>query len=267
MKIKNILITCLLLFTANTYAAEDMQLPLSPINMPPAFDAEYVIKASGLNVGKLKVKLTQEDAEHWIYYSHTKATGLAAVFAGSDPVTDTANLVLLNDTIRPIFYERVRISKGADKSERVYYQWDKQLAQSEYKDRKQGINLNDLTTDKFTLQLLIMANINNIPENMTLPIISKAELKDYQIVNRGPVKLETIYGELDTILIERIKDDSSYRIWADPASYGLPLQIERIKEGSTEYIVKIQESSLHNDNSKVVAQITSRPQSSYFQSR
>jgi hypothetical protein len=149
----------------------------------------------------------------------------------------------------------------------VFYQWENLLAQSQYKDRELEVMLNEQTTDKFTLQLLVMANINIIPEKMTLPIISKAKLKNYEIVNLGIVKLNTIYGERDTVLIERIKGDSSYRVWADPESHGLPLQIERIKEGKTKYIVKLEESSLLQSSEKITSQSMNHQQPSYSQSR
>ena len=266
MIIKNTLIACLLLFT-NSIFAQDFSLPLTAPNMPPPFSAAYGLKLGGMNVGKLDVKLTQVDSENWTYHSSSVALGLAAMFVGSDAVTDTSKLQLLDGKIRPISYERIRITNNADKSERVVYQWDTKLAQSEYKDRKLEVSLNDLTTDLFTMQLLIMANINNIPEKMTLPVITKAKLKNYQIVNLGVVKLNTIYGERDAVLIERIKKDSSYRIWADLALHGLPLQVERIKEGKTEYVVKIEDSSLHKASEKITTQSMNSPQSSYFQSR
>ena len=264
MDTKNILIVCLLSF-ANSLSAQDFSLSLTTHNMPPAFTAEYAVKVGGLNVGKLEVNLTQVDAENWTYHSSSTALGLAAMFVGSDAVTDTSTLQLLDGTIRPVFYERIRKTKKADKSERVTYQWNNLLAHSQYKDRELEVKLNEQTTDKFTLQLLIMSNINNIPEKMTLPIISKAKLKNYEIVNFGVVKLNTIYGERDTVLIERIKDDSSYRVWADPKSHGLPLQIERIKEGKTEYIVKLEESSLLQSSEKITSQSMSHQQPSYFQ--
>ena len=223
-------------------------LPLSAKNIPPAFTAKYVVKVGGMSMGKLEVNLTQDNATNWTYHSHSSASGLASIIIGNNNVTDTAKLTLLNEQILPTFYERIRKTKEVDKSERVFYRWDKKQAQSKYKDRKLDVALNELTTDKFTLQLLIMANINNIPEKMTLPIISKAKLKQYDIVRVGTEKLETVYGERDTIIVERIKGDSSYKIWADPNTHGLPLQIERIKEGDTEYIVKLEKSSLFTNS-------------------
>ena len=262
--IKDTCIACLLLFASNV-SAQDFPLPLTAPNLPPAFNAEYVIKAAGLNMGKVDVNLTQVDPENWTYHSSSTALGLAAIFVGSDAVTDTSKLKLLDGEIRPTFYERIRITKKADKSERVFYQWDKQLAQSEYKDRKLEVDLNESATDLFTLQLFIMANINNIPEKMDLPVISKAKLKNYQILNLGKVKLKTIYGERDTVLIVRMKENSSHRIWADLELHGLPLQIESIKEGKTEYIVKLEDSSLHKPSEKITTQTMNHPQSSYYQ--
>ena len=86
-------------------------------------------------------------------------------------------------------------------------------------------------------------------------------------MNLGRETLQTSYGERETIIVERIKGDSSYKIWADPQSYGLPLQIERIKEGKTEYIVKIEDTSLLKASEKITTQTMNYPQSSNYQSR
>ncbi|MFK7795545.1 MAG: DUF3108 domain-containing protein [Gammaproteobacteria bacterium] len=266
MNMKNIFIACLLLF-ATSVSAQDFSLPLTAPNMPPAFTAEYAVKVGGLSMGKVDVNLIQVDSENWTYNSSSTALGLAAMIVGSNAVTDTSKLQLVDGAIRPIFYERIRITKKADKSERVFYQWEQQLAQSEYKDRKLEVNLNESATDLFTLQLSIMANINNIPKQMNLPVITKAKLKNYQILNLGNVKLKTIYGERDTALIVRKKEDSSYRIWADLELHGLPLQIESIKEGKTEFIVTLEDSSLHKLSEKITTQSMNHPQSSYFQLR
>lgn len=266
MTMKTTLLACLLLFTSHV-SAQEFSLPLTAPNMPPAFTAEYAVKVGGLSMGKVEVNLTQVDPENWTYHSSSTALGLAAMFVGSDAVTDTSKLQLVDGAIRPIFYERIRVTKKADKSERVFYQWDAQLAQSEYKDRKLQVNLNESATDLFTLQLSIMANINSIPKQMDLPVITKAKLKNYQILNLGNVKLNTIYGERDTVLVVRKKEDSSYRIWADVELHGLPLQIESIKEGKTEFIVKLENSSLHKASNKITTQTMNHPQSSYFQSR
>lgn len=245
----------------------EIALPLSVKNIPPAFTASYAVKFGGMSVGSLEVKLSRDDDNHWTYHSSSSANGLAALFVGSNDVTDTAKLALYDGTIRPTSYERIRITSEADKSERVFYQWDEKQAQSQYKDREQAIDLDDTTTDKFTLQLLIMSNIHHIPNKMTLPVISKAELKQYEIVNSGRETLNTVYGQRDTIIVERIKDDSSYKIWADAEHHGLPVKIERIKQGKTEYVVILEESSLFQASEKVTTQTMNSPQSSYFQPR
>ncbi len=259
------LLSALICFSYTVNA--EVLLPLSTSNMPPAFTAKYAVKVGGISMGKLEVTLTQDDTNNWTYHSHSSASGLASIIVGSNNVTDTSKLSLLDNHIRPTFYERIRKTKEADKSERVSYHWDQQQAKSQYRERHLDVALNDLVTDKFTLQLLIMANINRIPEQMTLPIISKAKLRQYEIVNVGSETLNTAYGQRNTIIIERIKDDSSYKIWADPNAYGLPLQIERIKEGKTEYMVYLEESSLFQASEKITTQSMNSPQSSYFQPR
>ena len=138
--------TLLLLLSLPLLANADMSLVLSTDNIPPAFSAKYAVKVGSMSMGELEVALTQDDESNWTYQSQSSASGLAAIFVGSNNVTDTAKLSLFDSVIRPTFYERIRKTKKADKSERVFYQWDQLQAKSEYKDRKLDITLDDLTT-------------------------------------------------------------------------------------------------------------------------
>ena len=251
------------LFTPLNHASETL-LTLHPDNIPPGFTARYTVKAGGLSLGELTVTLKQNDASHWTYHCVSSASGLAAVFAGAEPVTDTAKLQLLDNVIKPVSYERIRKTRKADKSERVVYQWQNQLAKTSYKDRQNHITLQANITDQFTLQLLIMANIKRMPASITLPVISKAKVKQYQIFNLGAAKVNTVYGQREAILVERKKGDSAYRIWADANAYGLPLQVEGIKAGKTEYRAYLTKTSLIASNETRPALAAKRPQSSYY---
>ena len=250
------------LFTPLNHAGEAWPA-LNPANIPPGFTARYTVKAGGLDMGELKATLRQHDASHWTYHCTSSASGLAAVFVGAEPVTDTVRLQLFDNVIKPVSYRHIRKTGRTDKSEQVIYQWQNQLAKTRYKDRRNDITLHANMTDKFTLQLLIMANINHIPAAFTVPVISRAKLRQYQIVNLGAVKINTVYGQREAILVERRKGDSAYRVWADANAYGLPLQGERIKEGKTEYRAYLTGTSLitANEDKPIAAK---PPQSSYY---
>ncbi|MEM7304198.1 MAG: DUF3108 domain-containing protein [Pseudomonadota bacterium] len=210
-------------------------------------------------VAKVSYKLSHPDKDTWLYTSSSKAQGMAALFAGNNSVKDKADLKLIGDEILPVFYERDRKTKNEDKSEDAVYMWDENIAKTSYKDRKAEIDISDNIIDKFTIQLLIMANYNKIPDYMVIPVISKAKIKEYEIINYGHDSVDTVFGKRDAIKVERKRDESSYIIWADPNAHGLPIQIQKVEDGKVEYTVKIQDSSLIKDKKSV----TTNPQSSY----
>ena len=237
-------ILSLLLLMACTTHLQAKELILTPENIPPAFNAEYTVELKGMTVAKVTYQLAQPEADTWLYSSSSRATGIAAVFAGSNSVNDKADLKLMGGEILPVFYERERKTKKEDKSENAIYVWDEQIAKTSYKDRKTDIDLSSDIIDKFTIQLLIMANVNDIPDYMVLPVISKAKVKEFEIINYGADTIDTVFGKKETIKVERKRKDSSYIIWADPDAYGLPLQIQKLEDGKLEYTVKIQKSNL-----------------------
>ncbi|MEM8844868.1 MAG: DUF3108 domain-containing protein [Pseudomonadota bacterium] len=240
------------------------ELELTPENIPPAFSAEYSVVLGGITVAKVTYKLTKPSPDTWFYTSSSSPQGLASLFAGSNTVTDKADLKLIDNEILPVYYERERKTRKEDKSEFATYIWENEIAETSYKDRKADIDLSDNIIDKFTIQLLIMANVNNIPDYMILPVISKAKVDEYEIINYGPEQIDTVYGKRDAIKVERKKDESSYIIWADLNAHGLPLQIQKVEDGKVEYTVRIQNSTLIT--TKKVRSSTIQ-QSSYPQSR
>ena len=251
-----ILLNLLFVFTTALSANE---LELTPENIPPAFSAEYDVVYSGLTVGKVTYQLTHPDKDTWIYTSTSKPQGLVAMFSGQNPVTDKAELKLMGDEILPIFYERDRKTSKGDRSESATYIWDQNIAKTSYRDRKTDIDLSTNIIDKFTIQLLIMANAKSLPDYMLLPVIAKAKVKEYEIINYGPETIDTVYGERDTIKVERKRDESSYIIWADSNAHGLPIQIQKMEDGKLEYTVRIQNSTLISDKKSA----TTNQQSSY----
>lgn len=236
-------LSLLILFTC-TGSLMAKELTLTPENIPPVFNAEYSVVFGSMPVAKVTYGLSQPEPDTWIYTSTSQAQGLAAVFADSDTVKDRADLKLMGNEILPVFYERERKTKKEDKSENAIYFWDENIAKTSYKDRETDIDLSSDIVDQFTIQLLIMANASDIPDYMVLPVISKAKVKEYEIINYGMDTIETVFGKREAVKVERKRKDSSYIIWADLSAHGLPIQIQKVEDGKVEYTVKIQNSTL-----------------------
>ena len=243
MRILNFTIV-LLLACISTVNAQDLRL--SEQNIPPEFTASYDVRKSSLKVGELNVAFEQTEPGKWIYQSTTTATGIAALFLKDGKITDRTELQLVNEFIRPVAFEHVQVTASKDRSQRVQFDWQTGTAQAEYKDRSNIIPLQENTFDNFSLQLLLMANVAALPDEMSFPVISKAKSKQYKFYKVGKEVIETTFGKLETVLVERRKDNkkkSTYRFWVDPNNYGLPLQIEKVEYGKTEYFAQITETS------------------------
>lgn len=233
-----------LLFSTNAHT-DTSKLSIHENNIPPVFSAKYQIKAGGMNMGEIKVGLAQNNTHEWIYSSRAKTRGLAALISGGQNMSETSHLQLIGDNIRPVFFERIKVSGSENKSERVTYAWHKNNVHATYKDRVLNDSIHKYSLDLFTLQLSLMSNINNIPEKTKVTAISKAKLKDYLIIKHANETLETVYGLRNCVVIERKRGDASYKIWADADTHGLPIQIQHLKKGKAEYTVSLVKSSLH----------------------
>ena len=201
----------------------------------------------------------------WVYHSSTTPKGLAAIFLNNQAVTDRTLLQLNDQTVRPVSFEHIQKTNRKDRSQYVDFDWTNNKATTQYKGISKELDLPENTFDNFSLQLLLMANVNNLPEQMQLPVISKGKFKQYQFYKVGEQVITTVYGESQTILVERRKDNekkSTYKFWVDPNHYGLPLQFEKIENGKREYIARITKSSFIPLPESGGVQAATNPQSS-----
>lgn len=243
----SIIFVVLLSLIAGPAFAESTILKLSEKNIPPIFEASYQLEKGSLQVGILDVALEKPSNQQWLYHSSTRATGVATIFLGKKPITDHSQLMLFNESIVPISFEHIQKKGKKDRSQYVSFNWQQKTAQAKYKEKDNIIPLEENMFDNFSVQLLLMANIHNLPNEFTLPVISKAKRKPYNFYKIGLEKLSTSLGVIETMLIERRKDNeknSTYRIWAAVDAHGLPLQIEKIENGKQEYIAKIISANL-----------------------
>ena len=96
----------------------------------------------------------------------------------------------------------------------MQFDWSNNIATAQYKGLTRELELQENTVDNFSLQLLLMANVNALPQEILLPVISKGKAKEYKFYTVGKETINTVYGEVETILVERRKDNdkkSTYR--------------------------------------------------------
>ena len=198
----------------------------------------------------MQIALEKQQADKWIYTSATIPIGIAAVFLSDQPITDRTELRQTNNVIRPVLFEHIQKNEKKDRSQLVQFDWNKNIATAQYKGLTRELDLHENTFDNFSLQLLLMANVDTLPQEILLPVISKGKAKEYKFYTVGKETITTIYGEVETILVERRKDNekkSTYRFWVDPSIHGLPLQFEKEEHGKSQYMAKIVTTSFLPD--------------------
>ncbi|MGH8501315.1 MAG: DUF3108 domain-containing protein [Gammaproteobacteria bacterium] len=197
------------------------------------FSARYHIKKAGLNVIATTITLTR-GAENIVYRSEAEPIGMASWLFGDHRIYEQAVLEQVDGQVIPLNYRYTH--KGSDKNRNEYYRynWDRNVAQVNFRGEHKALKIPDGTLDNFSLQLALIQDARNGRTKLTYPVISKGELKTYTFTNLGRETIETPLGEFEAVKLERRKHDdenTTYTTWYAPRLNYLPVKVENREDG------------------------------------
>ena len=98
------------------------------------------------------------------------------------------------------------------------------------------------TQDPMSLQISMVRDLAAGEVAQTVTLIDSDKLKDYELRLEGNARVETLLGELDTVIYtsRRANSDRMTRTWVAPALGYLPVKAERIRGKKTEFTLKIE---------------------------
>ncbi len=231
------------LFTNTSWS--NPALILNDENLPPEFEASYDVRKGSMRVGKMKVSLRQIGDE-LIYESITIPVGMAALFLGKQEITDRAVLKIFENSYRSSEFKHE--IKGSDKNRNEHYifDWDKNKANVQYKDRNNTLDISPYTFDNFSVQLLLMRKPNVEITAFTYTVISKGRLKDYTYKLEPNESIKTKLGNFSANKFVRKKDDekkTTYLGWYAESLHYIPVKLDKIENGKIDISIQITEIS------------------------
>ncbi len=193
------------------------------------FKVEYDVEYNGFSLGVSKRSLSFAPPQTAIYKSTTTPEGFASLLI-SETATETSNILISRNKIKPSLYRLVKNKKGKIEQHQIDFNWQTGQLKNSY--LKTTELLKDNTQDLLSFQLNIMLDLQRHKTSMQYRIATKKHTRDY---NLNVIKKETIdtgLGEFEVIKLqsELTEGKSRFTFWAAPALEYLPIKIEKIND-------------------------------------
>lgn len=218
----------LLFLTATAARAENTLQP---------FAAHYEAYWKSINVGVSDLEL-KADAEP-DHYRYTWTVGARGVFKiiYNDAVVQKSWLRIDGDRVLPIKYHGEQGAASVD----LDFDWSQGRVRGTSEKKPVDLPLDKGVQDIMSIQVEVMLNLKNGRLATTFQILEKDQLKSFNYADEGTVKLKTIVGELDTIVVSSQKTGSNriLRMWFAPSLGYMPVQAERTRDGRLEFAMRL----------------------------
>jgi len=173
---------------------------------PTPYSAEYQATASGLSA---TAKRTLElDGQQYVL-ENTMEVRIAGVRLGT--IEETSRFNWIGDNLQPAAY-RYSQSGVASKRERVRFEWENNIAVSTEDDERWEHTLLPGVVDKLSHQLLLRQVLQYTESTeVEFQVIDTDEIETHLYRVSGNELTETALGSLNTVKVERIREDNSNR--------------------------------------------------------
>ena len=217
--------------------ATTVSLPLpadtTAVSAPPAklapYSATYSAKFKGMN---LKAVRTLESLGGGRYRIVSDASHF---FLGR--ITESSEFSLQGDRVRPDNYQMKRKILGSSRRENALFDWQNSIAQSSYKDQTTELPLIGDELDWLGYQVQLSRDLQAGKKEFHYRIIRRGRSKEYHFKMVGQEVIETPFGELDTLRLERVHDSDKRKttFWISPQHHYLLAKFHRVEEDGDEY--------------------------------
>lgn len=201
----------------------------------PEFVAHYNTKKYGIGGGITEISLKEQDGK-WHYRSLTKPRGLASLFVGDKSLERHAVLKLEGERLIPLESHSVQKNSKKDRDQHYFFDWKKRKVTGVVRGEEISLPLNNGETDVFSLELDLIQDVATGAEDFTYQVYDKGELKVYEYQRLPREAVQTDYGLVEVIPLQRKKGNSkntTYTIWFAPQFNYLPVKFDKSEKGKS----------------------------------
>ena len=214
------------LLTTTTLHAED------EISVP-TFTAHYeLLRNDSLKLGEVKRSTTIQQDGTIKFESHSKTTGLAALFI-KDKIAEHSIFRLDQSVIQPQNYLYDRSGGKRLRTTKLEFDWEKKSITDAINGEVWDVKALTGMQDKLSYQLQLMLDLQAGLTTFTYPVADDDILKEYRFTYQGEEKIQTALGEIDAVKLKRERAADSKRkltIWFAKSLRYLPVRIKQGKD-------------------------------------
>ena len=200
---------------------------LSAAQLPESLDLVYRANVAGMNIGTLNRQLRKASAGVYSVTSETNATGIAAVLM-NDTYREESEFKVDKGMTYPLRYHQAP-DKKPEKARIANFDWEKKKV-SLNNDRVYDISPG--VQDPASFLFFWMLNPPAEGEKGTIALVDGKRMTKYEFKIIGKEQIDTIWGEISTLRIERQKEGDPkkiLRMWLAIDKQHLPVVIENVR--------------------------------------
>jgi hypothetical protein len=209
----------------------------SPGVLPERFAASFVLSARGLDIGRIRWQLAPVGPDRYVYQSHSETVGMAKLLR-DERIDERSEWRFADGDVRPLHYTYLRTGGKREREVEVHFDWEKRRVHNTLNGESWSMPIETGTLDKLVYLLALMQDLARGVRETRYAVADGGKVKTYILRVIGHEQLETVLGNLDTVVVERrrMKDDRVTLVWCAPALSYLPVRVEHREEDGTVHL-------------------------------
>lgn len=201
---------------------------------PQHFRATFTLNASNVDIGVTHWELTPLGNRRSSFSTQSEAIGIAKLFR-DERINERSEWQLVGGRIRPLLYTYSRKGGKRDREIRLNFDWARKVALSEHNAERATVPLANNTLDKSVYLIELMIDLANGMRKTEYTVADHGKINVYQVEVVGEESVQTVVGDLQTLIVERKQAGKSRltRIWCAKAYHFLPVKLEHIEDDGT----------------------------------
>lgn len=214
-------------------------LQVQASDLPPAFKAHYEVKKGPFKLGHSVRELRYGENGELIFYSASESTGFVSLLF-SENISETSRLKQDGERIVPLEYQYRRDGRR-NRTISQRFDWQTGNVTSQVNDAVYEFALPGDALDQSGYQVNLMMDLARGDRDISYHVARRDEMRVYDIKHLGDERLDTVLGELDTVVIRRTAKQTT-TMWCAYDLNFLPVKIQHEEKGGvfTAYLTSVE---------------------------
>lgn len=212
--------------------------PLSAATLSP-FTARFDVLDDGKRVGRATLTLRREGSD-WIFTTDTQGERGLAGFLGAK-IQEESRFREANGQLSGLSYRYRQKISFRDRKRSIDFDWATRRAREDDGKNRSEYALSEATIDRHIAVLALMLDLGAGRKTFAHPVAYKGEVEAWRFRQTGRERLDTPTGALDTVRLERIRDNATRRTvsWHAETLGWMPVRIEQVEPDGERYTLAL----------------------------